>query len=488
VSARKLIFFLLVASILVCVAVYVAGFASRLQFNRALYELNQGNYSAAEQRLRPLQGKKAIEGDVQLRLAEVLIRKGDYASGREILRASKISGARHQYWLAIAEYLAGDEASAAGRFTRLVDQPNHGELDAVAQNLAKLGRAALAEQASQIPAVELSEGNNLAPLETKLVRAWSGRIALRQGRWKESAGALRQAVAGGDTNPATALHACVACLLSDSYSDAQYLVDFVSSPTRTLDDVAGRTERLLHDVETTTVLSTELPRQVELASKRRRIETWIWTQRARLDGVASKAHELPATSEPLLLLLQGEYLEQTARLAEAYRAYSNAAAAAPNLQAELHAEHVAGDEGLLAARTETFAASIPGGSYIAASATTSTATLDPYGAAVFRTAGNLVADFTTTGSSPARITVIARADLAENRGAVIQPVVDTFSPLPLYVGREGWDCYSFTVPLSAGDHRLRLTYGQQADAVTAEGENRSLYILGILVDTKAAAD
>jgi hypothetical protein len=162
--------------------------------------------------------------------------------------------------------------------------------------------------------------------------------------------------------------------------------------------------------------------------------------------------------------------------------YRQSAAISPNLQMELHAMDVVGDEGLLCTRAVAFASSLPG-IYLPALNTTCSAQINSCGAAAFRNAGTLTAEFSTSATSTARITIIAKADLAENRGALIQPKIDTFSPLPVYIGREGWDCYSFTVPLSAGDHELQLNYSQQADAVTTKGENRSLYILGILVNS-----
>ncbi|MGI8906577.1 MAG: tetratricopeptide repeat protein [Candidatus Sumerlaeaceae bacterium] len=482
-TLRRVVSALLLIAIIGLAAAYLSRFVFRLQFNRALYALHQGSFPEAERRFSALVKSQPGNAAAQVRLGEALLRQAKWQAAHVALKQPALSGAQRDYWLAIACYEIGKDDEARRLLGALAESQSTKTLSAVEQQLAALGEAALAP--SQDPNVmgEVPQPESRMHLESMLWHSWSGRLAMRRGMWEDAAGMLQEAIDRHDKNPRSRLLGAASAALSGNYPQSQYYVDTQSSPAKFLLDVQREVMRAAEDQLTSTVTVLDLPRQTRVVNSRQRASLWLEVQKLRFEpdtGLTTPAYS--STDDPVLRMLQGDLLSSKQRLSDAYAEYLTAASLSSNLQLQLRAYDIAGEQAMVRTYPEEFVQSLYGATYIKASETTCTVPLSAEGIALFRQYGELAAAFSVSAPAEFRVTIIAASDMAQNLGPVIRIQIDTFSPGELYVAREGWDCYSVTSRLSPGNHEIKLAYSAEADAVSEKGEDRSLYVLGVLIN------
>ncbi|MCX7718565.1 MAG: hypothetical protein N2111_09235 [Candidatus Sumerlaeaceae bacterium] len=477
---RKGIFFLFVAALAGAAILEAWSWRGHLLANKGLYLTNNQHWAEAERVLR------SAEAAGERERAQYLLARLELNTGKPAEALRRLEGLRGRRSVdadrGTALYLLGETTAALAAFREAA------AAEPAADGLAALAAAALSDKV-------MVRGSVPEPIAAQVVdrlmwNAMAGRVALREGRYSESANALERAIAWGDTNPETPFLAAVAGALAADYARAEHLAGPRMADPAFRSQLAQYFDGLTSQSAAPEFSQTALARVTLRRLNAVRARGWIETRGALMErdtaDLTAALSRLDSLLEDwprdlLLRMWRAQILTALGRDREAFLAYRELQQSQPTYAVALRILDLAGpDEKLMAEADEILsstavAAVVPPGNFV------SSGPLHRAGLLAFLEDGTAEATVSVAQAGEYDLLAVGRADPAAGVWPRLDVDINGARAGYIIAASEEWDCFSLRSTLRSGDNRLKLIYGNDREHPSPIGEDRNFYLRQIIL-------
>ncbi len=482
----------LIALILAAVVLWIS--RDFFMQNKVVFLLNQRQFAAASEVLEEMEEDGKVSLKTQFLRVKTLTLLGDYelAAGMKISDNARNAYPEIYYWKALSEYELGRTEEAEQTVKKFVQTgqllPN-GAVD-IASALA--GERFLMEA----PEVDKNPFRMLFPIEQAVYTGLAASQQMEIGRVETAAKLFRSSFILGNRNHALLSQACRASALVGYVGDAQMYFDYSGS-----DSILP----LLEDFDkayreyknaSLTLHSGDLAqggRKIDVA----RALAWSANMFLKEDHQKHAPRVMGIINElvkeyPFDVVLQVQKASIHKHLNETETAlsiYDNLFQKFPNYTVLVKMAVVAGaSEEELSARSDAFMKNLPsvisapfrGGKPTSDGEDTLQRKLDP--------GESVRATITVEERGSYIIMIVGKSSNSGKTSTLIKMFVDDTFIGVAYVFRKNWDCYSVTVPLEAGSHKLELLHDDELMTEVGKRTNSVVSLRAIYVALTGVAN
>lgn len=481
---RKPIILSLIIGVIVCLLLLVQ-FAYVFQRNHVTFLLNQKEYERAEELVDRLAKARPDDDHVEFLRTKTyaLVGRLDAASHTTISLSLKEDHPEVLYWKGLAQWQSGREAEALGtiqQYEELNAKPNHSYVKPIVQMM--LGRQTLASLAS----VHSKSFQLLFPLEQSVYMGLLADQEVQRGNLTDANELFAHSFALGNRNPRILVSAGKSALLGGDEHHARMYIDYAA-----LNSIEPLCEELskAYDEHKSLVVSTH---EIDRSGTRDRLQlayalSWLSLRLLEEDESRHRYPVLRTIAElqqdfpydRILYYRLADVLEQLKRYDEAYSNLKKLYTDSPSLEIGLQMWSLEGVSSEVMDRNiEEFLQKVPMVEHIETAewliAEGESRTDDHY--LSFGENCHLEQSVKVKEDGVYMFTLIAKSDAAAKMRPLIRlSTGDEFRGF-LYVDRANWSCYSLTVYLEAGEHRIVLDYANATEGLVDGSEVRSLYV------------